>query len=121
MDGSTALSYCRSRMTSNDFDRSTRQQQVLFALWKKALTLEALTRAPQLWAEFSDAYDTDLSMTEAVQLARFVQGLDPESVETRSLDYKLARAWTTPKGAQVLLPLTEAIQRAILDLLSTSD
>jgi LCP family protein required for cell wall assembly len=120
MDGSLALSYCRSRVTSDDFDRSTRQQQVLFALWKKALTLETLARAPQLWAQFDEAFDTDLGMTEAIQLAYFVQGLDPNSVQTKHLDYKLTRAWTTSDGAQVLLPQTEAIQQEILNLLSVS-
>ena len=40
-------------------------------------------------------------------------------MKTKRLDYKLARAWTTPDGAQVLLPQTEAIQQAVLDLLST--
>jgi LCP family protein required for cell wall assembly len=118
MDGSLALSYVRSRVTSNDFDRSTRQQQVLFALWEKTLTLETLKRAPQLWAKFNEAFKTDLGMAEGIQLAYFVQGLDPDSVETRHLDYKLARAWTTPDGAQVLLPQTDAIQQAVLDLLS---
>jgi LCP family protein required for cell wall assembly len=121
MDGSTALSYCRSRVTSNDFDRSTRQRQVLFGLWQEVLTVDTLTRAPQLWAEFDEAFETDLSMAEAVQLAYFVQGLDPDQVRSRSLDYKLTHAWTTPQGAQVLLPETEAIRQAVMDLLSVSE
>jgi LCP family protein required for cell wall assembly len=121
MDGTLALSYCRSRVTTGDFDRSARQQQVLFALWKKALTLETLARAPQLWAQLGEAFDTDLGMTEAVQLAYFAQGLDPDSVQTQHFSYELGRAWTTPDGAQVLLPQTEAIQQAVLDLLSVSE
>jgi LCP family protein required for cell wall assembly len=121
MDGSLALSYCRSRVTSDDFDRSYRQQQVLFALWNKMLTLETLKRAPQLWTEFNESFQTDLGMAEAAQLAYFVQGLDPGSVKTKRLDYKLARAWTTSDGAQVLLPQTEAIQQAVLDLLSRAE
>jgi LCP family protein required for cell wall assembly len=121
MDGGLALRYCRSRVTTGDFDRSARQQQVLFALWKKALTLETLARAPQLWAQFDQSFDTDLAMVEAIQLAYFAQSLDPDSVQTQHFDYRLGRAWTTPDGAQVLLPQTEAIQQAVLDLLGTSE
>jgi polyisoprenyl-teichoic acid--peptidoglycan teichoic acid transferase len=116
MDGRMALSYCRSRVTSSDFDRSTRQQQIMFAVWRKALTLDALARAPQLWTEFSDAIETDLSITSAVQLAYFVQGLDPDAVRNEHIDNRLVRPWTTALGAQVLLPETEDIRRLTLDL-----
>ncbi len=37
MDGETALKYVRSRKTTSDFDRSLRQQQLLFAIKEKAL------------------------------------------------------------------------------------
>jgi hypothetical protein len=58
-------------------------------------------------------------MGQAIQFAYFVQGLDPEHVRSVSPDYELTRGWTTSEGAQVLLPETEAIQQAILDLVST--
>jgi LCP family protein required for cell wall assembly len=120
MDGSLALSYCRSRITTNDFDRSARQQQVLMALWKKALTVENLIRAPKLWAEFGDTFETDLNLAEAVSLAYFVQGLDPDTVHTAHLNFRLTRAWTTSQGAQVLLPRTDDIQRVVLELVTHS-
>ncbi|NIN99014.1 MAG: LytR family transcriptional regulator, partial [Anaerolineae bacterium] len=69
MDGHMALCYCRSRMTTSDYDRSRRQRQVLLALWQQAFTLEALTQAPQLWATLRDAFETDLTMAEAIRLA----------------------------------------------------
>jgi LCP family protein required for cell wall assembly len=123
MDGRTALNYCRSRMTTDDFDRSRRQLQVLQALLRQALTPERLAKAPELWATFSDAFDTDLSMIEAILLASLVgrslsQGTEPGNVQSAHLDLGTTRPWTTPQGAQVLLPQTDAIQRVILDLLS---
>lgn len=42
LDGKTALKYVRSRETTNDFDRSRRQQQMLEAMKEKALTLGVL-------------------------------------------------------------------------------
>lgn len=42
LDGQTALYYVRSRYSSNDFDRSRRQQQVIFAIKDKLLKLNFL-------------------------------------------------------------------------------
>lgn len=119
MDGSTALAYCRSRMTSNDFARSARQQQVLFALWDKVLTVETLARASQLWEEFDESFDTDLSLKEAIQLAYFARSLQPDQIDSAHFDPRLARAWITPQGAQVLLPQTEEIRQEVLALVAT--
>ena len=116
MTGHMALTYCRSRITTDDFDRTARQQQVLLALWEQALTLETLAQAPQLWQEFNGAFDTDLGMIEAVQLAYHVHGIGPENARTQSLDFSMARPWTTSQGAEVLLPNTEAIRQLILNL-----
>jgi LCP family protein required for cell wall assembly len=121
MDGRTALGYCRSRVTTSDFDRSRRQQQVLVALWEQALTPERLAQGPQLWAKFKDAYETDLTMVEAVQLARLLHGIGPENVRSEGLDYAMVRSWTTAQGAQVLLPRSEAIRELVIDLASPTE
>jgi LCP family protein required for cell wall assembly len=121
LDGRTTLSYCRSRMTTSDFDRSRRQRQVLVALWEQAFTLETLAQAPQLWATFGDAFETDLTVAQAVQLAHLVYGIEPSSVHSKSLDSATVRPWTTPQGEQVLLPQTDAIRQLLLDLLSLPD
>ncbi len=121
MDGHMALNYCRSRMTTNDFDRSRRQQQVLMALWVKALTPKTLIRAPNLWDKFKGTFDTDLTMFEAVRLVHTLQNIGQEDVRTRHLDFTTATPWKTPSGAKVLVPQKDAIQRIILELLSPSD
>ncbi|MBN1936846.1 MAG: LCP family protein [Anaerolineae bacterium] len=117
LDGQTTLSYCRSRMTTSDFDRSHRQQQVVKALWKKALTAETIARAPRLWEAFEGSFETDISMVEAIALATAFQGLDPENVQSVNLGFDTARPWTTPQGAQVLLPNVQAIQQIVIKLL----
>jgi LCP family protein required for cell wall assembly len=119
MDGYTALAYCRARMTTGDFGRSARQQQVLLAIWRKALTLDTVKRVPKLWQEAQDAVDTDLSAKDLLELAYFVSGLEPEQVHRAQLGEDVVYGWTTPGGAQVLLPQTEAIQELVLDLVST--
>jgi LCP family protein required for cell wall assembly len=120
MDGHTALNYCRSRMTSSDFDRSRRQQQVIVALASQLLALDTLVRAPSLWEAYHDTVDTDLSMVEAVRLAYVVQGIGLENLRTRELGADTTTGWITPSGAQVLLPRIEPIQAAVRELLSAS-
>lgn len=117
LDGHTALGFCRSRKTTSDFDRSHRQQLVLKALWKKALTPETIARAPQLWEAFRGTFETDIALNDAVELAKTFQGIDPEGIKSVNLGFDTAHSWTTPQGAQVLLPDTPAIQQIILQLL----
>jgi LCP family protein required for cell wall assembly len=118
MDGDTALSYCRVRMATSDFDRSRRQRQVLVALWSKMFTLNALMRAPKLWDELTGIVDTDLKMLEAVRLAYVVNGIGIENIQSQAVGTGMTRGWVTPGGAQVLLPNTDAIQDAIHELMS---
>jgi LCP family protein required for cell wall assembly len=118
MDGRTALRYCRSRMRTDDFDRSRRQQQVLKALWQQTFTARNLKRAPALWKALDNAFETDIKMVDAIWLATVFQDIDPHSVQSVNLGFKTARPWTTPQGAQVLLPQTEAIQQIIIDLVN---
>lgn len=118
MDGRTTLAYCRSRSATSDFDRSRRQQKVLMALWKQAFTLETLSQAPYLWATFSSVFETDLTKAEAVQLAHLVYGIEPHNVRSARLDAATVTPWTTPQGAQVLVPQTDAIRGVILELVA---
>lgn len=118
LDGQTALAYCRSRLTTSDFDRSRRQRQVLLALWQQAFTVEALSQAPELWAALGDSFETDLDVGQGLQLAQALMGLDAQHIRSASLS-AAAEQWTTPDGAWVLLPKPDAIRQTILDLLST--
>ncbi len=116
-DGQTALAYCRSRMTTSDFDRSRRQRQVLLALWQQAFTVEVLDQLPELWAAFNESFATDLGVGEGIQLAQAVAGLDVQNVRSGNLNAAVEQ-WTTPEGTWVLLPHPDDIRQAILDLLS---
>lgn len=42
LDGETALKYARSRKTTSDFDRSFRQQQIIYAIKEKAMSSDIL-------------------------------------------------------------------------------
>ncbi|NIV34370.1 MAG: LytR family transcriptional regulator, partial [Anaerolineae bacterium] len=50
MNGTRALEYARSRMSTSDFDRAKRQQQVVLAIREKVLSVGAIPRWPKLAA-----------------------------------------------------------------------
>lgn len=127
MDGKTALKYVRSRKTTSDFNRATRQQQVLQAIKEKALTLGILkkpNRLKDLYDAITTNFDTNLQWNEMVYLAKISEKFDQTNVKTWVLnDNPLTTGGFlyTPdrelyNGAYVLLPYLntyEDIQRFV--------
>jgi len=118
LDGQAAVDYARSRHNCNDFKRARRQQQVLRAIGKRALQLDVIPRAWQLWTALNKAFDTDLTWGQIASLLPLMAEIDPGDVRSEVIDYEMASDWTTPKGARVLLPNREAIEAAWRDLLA---
>ncbi len=87
LDGEQALQYARTRHDDGDGMRSVRQQQVLVALRQQAVSFDLLTKAGELLGELGDAVRTDLSPTQALQLARFAR-----SSRRRTSSSSLARS-----------------------------
>ena len=105
-DGQTALKYSRTRHADSDFNRAYRQQQVLFAARRKALSLglgEMLFRAPSLYREVEDGIRTDLSLEQILRLAKTVGDIPSESMHSAVLDQDYVSSYRTPGGASVLL------------------
>jgi len=90
LDGEQALQYARTRHDDGDGMRSVRQQQLLVALREQAVSLNLLTKAGELLGEVSDAVRTDLSPTQALQLARLASEFSPENIVSVSLDRSLS-------------------------------
>lgn len=115
LDGETALKYARTRASlGGDVDRAGRQQQVLLAARDKLLRLNMaprlLARAPELWQSFQDNVETNMSLDEAIQLARLAQDIPRESIKLAVLDYDYVYNETTPDGQQVLVPNRESMR-----------
>jgi anionic cell wall polymer biosynthesis LytR-Cps2A-Psr (LCP) family protein len=121
MDGRTALRYARTRATFGaDFDRGQRQQAVIMAVRDQVVKLDQLPQlvasAPTLMSTLGDAVRTDMSLEQVVQLAKSASEIDPAHIVSAVLDHNYTSAWTTPDGAQVLLP-NRASMRELRDLL----
>jgi LCP family protein required for cell wall assembly len=114
MNGAQALRYSRSRYSTNDFDRGRRQRKVLMALWEQALTLDLIPKIPTLWRQMSDNYQTDLPLSQVINLAYVGARLKPQRILNRAIGPGQVQSWVTPEGAAVLLPQPDKV-RALLE------
>lgn len=113
VDGKHALWLSRSRKTTSEFARSRRQHRVLKGIWSKANQLGLVTRLPELWEELTTTVQTDLGLDDVVWLASIGLQLDLSRIKSGYIDGSNLTAWTTPSGANVLIPHTEEILEAL--------
>jgi LCP family protein required for cell wall assembly len=114
MDGDTALWYVRSRYSTSDFERGRRAQEVMQALFLKLISVNAITRAPELFNQFAATVDTNLGLTDILPLLTLASQLgDTSGVMRYTIDTNHVTAWTTPGGGSVQLPKIEAIQAVL--------
>jgi LCP family protein required for cell wall assembly len=124
LNGATALKYARTRATfGGDFDRTARQRQLVLAMRDRIMRLELLpdliTQSPQLWASLQDALETDLTLGEMVDLTVTAARIPADRIKVASLDQGSTISWTTPSGAQVLIPDQAAVEDLLSDLFAS--
>lgn len=122
MDGETALWYVRSRYTSNDFDRGRRQQEVIRAGFKKLLSLDGITRAPELFEIYQQNVTTNISfdvVTSMLPLASRLGG--NELINHYFIGPQQVYDYVTYSGAFVLIPIREAVMDVIRQAINSSD
>lgn len=115
MDGETALWYVRSRYTTSDFDRGRRQQEVLKGLFNQLMSLDAVTRAPELYEIYQDSVLTDLRLRDITPLLPMaLRVYSAESIYNFYIGPAQTARYIVPgSGADVLLP----IQYAVMDVI----
>ncbi|RPJ46223.1 MAG: LytR family transcriptional regulator, partial [Chloroflexi bacterium] len=115
MDGAMALWYVRSRHSTSDFDRGRRAQEVLYAIFAKLMSINAVTRLPQVYADYRNSFETNLGIEGIVPLlpvASMVVG-DSSRIHRYTIGPQEAYPITTYGGAMVLQPNFQAIQAIV--------
>ncbi len=120
MNGDLALWYARSRSRSNDFDRGRRQQEVLRAIYSRALSGDTLTKIPQLYNDLNTLVATDLGLTDILKLASLAPGFGNADIRSYYIRPPIVSSWITPSGAYVLLPDQAALQGLVTTALTAS-
>jgi polyisoprenyl-teichoic acid--peptidoglycan teichoic acid transferase len=120
LNGFDALWYARTRKATTDFDRGKRQQQLLRAIFRKALSSGQLANLPQLWGEFTQVVETNLPFETMLGLLPIALNVSPEDIQ----NYTLIRTYhTTPwqptegpfAGQAVQLPVYEPIRQLLTE------
>jgi LCP family protein required for cell wall assembly len=123
LDSEMALWYVRSRYSTDDFDRTRRAQEVLEGIFKGLMSMDAITKAPELYDLFASSVVTDLTLNDILGLIHMAPKIlaDPSSVRRYTL---VKNVHTTPhtiptSGANVQLPNYDAIWQLLLEAVFT--
>jgi len=121
MDGDTAFWYARSRHTSeNDFGRNRRHQELLRGIFNRILELNALTKIPKLFDTYKENIETNMKLTAVLKLLPTAIKLGDQSrIKQYYITHDKVIDWTTPNGAQVLIPQPRLIRDVLLSALNS--
>lgn len=108
LDAERLLQYARTRHTPNsDFDRATRQQEVIKALRDTVMSAggiaNLIVHVPELWTSLADSYVTDLTQEELFALAALAQEIPRENIRSAVINQFYTTPQTNPNGDQVLV------------------
>ncbi|MBN2503318.1 MAG: LCP family protein [Anaerolineales bacterium] len=120
MDADTALWYVRSRKTTNDFDRTRRQQEVLQGIFMRLVSLDALSKAPEIYDNLDEFVKTDLTFADMVPLLPLAGKVatDGSNINRYAINSEHVTSWLTYEGAQVLLPNQDLVRSVMLEALN---
>ncbi len=117
LNGYDALRFARTRHGNNDIRRAERQQQVLFAVRGRVLSLDMipqlLIQAPAIWHTLSNNVHTGLSLEHLIQLALYIKDIDRDNITTGIINFQYLQEHTTENGQHVLVPLRAPLGRLL--------
>ncbi len=115
MDGPTALWYIRSRETSSDYDRLRRAQEVGWAAFRKMITLNAITRLPELYSSYNKTIQTDMRPADMLPLMPLAARVfkDKSLMSQAVIGEEQASPSWAYDGMWILLPDNEAIKQVL--------
>ncbi len=117
MDGETALRYARSRHGTGDFDRMSRQQDVIRAALDKVLSLDIpVTRWPKLLELAGESVQTDLTLDEIRDLTPLARDINTAALQSGVIDGDMTVTSITPQGAMVEVPIWDRINPLVEQL-----
>lgn len=118
MDGSTALWYSRSRLTTSDFDRNRRAQDVVKGIFHKAMNLNVILKIPELYSSYREYVDTNVQLMDILPyLPLASEIMKTENIDQYAVGPETVSNWITAEGAMVLLPNYYAINDILAEAL----
>jgi len=107
LDGQTALYYARSRYSSSDFDRSRRQQQIMFAIKDKLLQLNFLSDPVKSFSILTlvrNDIKTDIGIWNISELLSMANQVKMDQIKKSVISTNNLLIESKDNGAYILLP-----------------
>lgn len=111
LDGATSLLYARARMSSSDFDRSRRQQDIIKAAYAKILRTQFLLnpyRVNKMLGVLENNVKTDMKVWEIEETIKLFAGLNSPVIKTKVIDNNgpnnILHSSYNSEGAYILVP-----------------
>lgn len=107
LDGQTALYYARSRYSSSDFDRSRRQQQIMFAIKDKLLKLNFLSDPVKSFSILTlvrNDIKTDIGIWNISELLNLANQVKVNQIKHSVISTDNLVVESKDNGAYILLP-----------------
>jgi LCP family protein required for cell wall assembly len=116
LNGEQALAFARSRTGADDFYRMANGQLLLKAAFRQMLKPRSWPKIPAMIAALMQSVDTNLPVFLWPRLGLALVRAGPDGIDSRTLTRDHVTPWTTPGGANVLLPNWEAINPVLLEM-----
>ncbi len=115
LPGEYALAYVRSRSTEGgDFDRATRQQTLIMAVWDRILEFDMMpklvAKAPEIYNDLAAGINTNMSLTQAIQLGWSALDLDRDKISQVIISNEYVTLGKSPDGLDILKPIPDKIR-----------
>ncbi len=117
MGGVQAVQYARTRHDDNDFARNDRQQQLLRALRAQTVGLDLLPKAPELLNQLGDTFQTDLSPTQILALAKLGSSIKSSNIHSYDLLNQTTVSYS-PGQPYYLIPDWPAIHKILDEMMA---
>ena len=117
LTGAEVLAYARQRYTAgDDFDRSTRQQEVIMAIRKQIVQFNMLptliAKAPKIYQELSSGISTNLTLDQVIRVALLASQIDEKNIKKGVIAPPLqVELGKSPDGMQdIVIPVPDQIR-----------
>ena len=115
LSGAVALAYARNRYTAlDDFDRASRQQEVIMAIRDQVVNLHMLptliAESPKLYNDLSSGIHTDLTLDQILQLAVLAQKIPPQNIQREMIWFQQVINGKSPDGLDIMIPIPDKIR-----------
>jgi LCP family protein required for cell wall assembly len=119
MNGRTSLWYVRARYSTSDLDRGRRQQEVLEAAFKSVVSLNGLSRVPELYDIYKENITTniDLHLITYLLPVALRQANSPQ-IDNFSIGRNQVYDWINSYGSMVLVPIREPVLEVMREVIS---